>query len=129
VRVRACMFVWALIVAGAATRCVRARAGVLARACASACTYRRDAATRRRDADAVVGVAFFSDTAALDFGRFDRAFVGLYRILGGESWFESLDEVLSLSLSLSLSLYLSLSLSLSLSCLSLTLSFSYLSCL
>jgi hypothetical protein len=60
-------------------------------------------------ADAVAGVAFFSDTDVVDFGRFDRAFVGLFEILSGESWLAMLDEVLrpflcSLSLARSLAL-------------------------
>ena len=44
--------------------------------------------------DAIVGVNFFSEGDPGDFGRFDRTFYGLYRILGGESWFEHLTEVI-----------------------------------
>ena len=44
-------------------------------------------------ADAIVGVNFFSEMDAEDFGRFDRVFYGLFKILGGETWFEALDEV------------------------------------
>ena len=40
-----------------------------------------------------MGVNFFSEMDAEDFGRFDRVFYGLFKILGGETWFEALDEV------------------------------------
>ena len=46
-------------------------------------------------ADAIIGVNFFADGDPDDFGRFDRSFFGLFKILGGESWFEALDEASS----------------------------------
>jgi hypothetical protein len=44
-------------------------------------------------ADAIAGVSFYADNDPIDFGRFDRAFVGFLNVLGGESWFPGLDQV------------------------------------
>lgn len=46
-----------------------------------------------RCADAIIGVSFFSGTDPPDFGRFDRAFAALFKILGGETWCDELPEV------------------------------------
>ncbi len=42
------------------------------------------------NADAIMGVTFFSDVAPADFATFDRAFFGLVRLSGGETWLDSL---------------------------------------
>ena len=39
-----------------------------------------------RAADAIVGVAFFSDSAPEQFGIFGRGFVSLFRVTGGDPW-------------------------------------------
>jgi hypothetical protein len=44
-------------------------------------------------ADAIVGVTSFSDLSPGDFGSFDRAFVALFRIPGGDAWVDSLPYV------------------------------------
>ena len=73
--------------------CAGARADSAERGSISASALGGDDSTGPA-ADSVVGVSFFSDTDDEDFGRFDRAFFGLYKILGGESWLEALDVVL-----------------------------------
>ena len=37
-------------------------------------------------ADAIMGVAFFSEVAPVDFGAFDRACLSLFRLTSGETW-------------------------------------------
>ena len=44
----------------------------------------------RTHADAIVGVAYFSEMAAEDFATFDLSFVALFRVASGEAWIESL---------------------------------------
>jgi hypothetical protein len=40
--------------------------------------------------DAILGVALFKEQAPNSFGRFNRAFVSMFRIAGGETWIEGL---------------------------------------
>ena len=44
------------------------------------------------NADAIMGVTFFSDVAPDDFATFDRAFFALVRLSGGETWLDSLQR-------------------------------------
>jgi hypothetical protein len=41
-------------------------------------------------ADAILGVSLFSEIAPDQFGRFNRAFVSLFRIAAGDTWIDSL---------------------------------------
>jgi hypothetical protein len=41
-------------------------------------------------ADAIIGVAYFSQASPDDFGTFNSAFVALFRITAGDAWIESL---------------------------------------
>jgi hypothetical protein len=45
---------------------------------------------RARAADAIVGVTYFSQTSPEDFGRFDSAFVALFKVTAGGVWTQSL---------------------------------------
>ncbi len=40
--------------------------------------------------DAILGVALFKEQAPNSFGRFNRAFVSMFRIVGGETWIDGL---------------------------------------
>lgn len=40
--------------------------------------------------DAILGVALFKEQAPNSFGRFNRAFVSMFRIAGGETWIDGL---------------------------------------
>jgi hypothetical protein len=40
--------------------------------------------------DAILGVALFKEQASNSFGRFNRAFVSMFRIAGGETWIDGL---------------------------------------
>ncbi len=44
------------------------------------------------NADAIMGVTFFSDVAPDEFAAFDRAFFALVRLSGGETWLDSLQR-------------------------------------
>ncbi len=41
-------------------------------------------------ADAILGVSLFSDVAPEQFGKFNRAFITLFRIAAGDTWIDSL---------------------------------------
>ncbi len=41
-------------------------------------------------ADAILGVSLFSDIAPDQFGKFNRAFVALFRIAAGDTWIDTL---------------------------------------
>ncbi len=41
-------------------------------------------------ADAILGVSLFSDIAPDQFGKFNRAFVTLFKIAAGDTWIETL---------------------------------------
>jgi hypothetical protein len=41
-------------------------------------------------ADAILGVALFKEVAPTTFGRFNRAFVSMFRIACGETWIDGL---------------------------------------
>ena len=43
-----------------------------------------------RAPDAILGVALFKEMAPSSFGRFNRAFVSMFRIAAGETWIEEL---------------------------------------
>jgi hypothetical protein len=43
---------------------------------------------------AIIGVTYFRDDAPDEFGKFDRAFVSMFRITAGETWVEALPRVL-----------------------------------
>ena len=43
-----------------------------------------------RGTDAILGVALFKEQAPNSFGRFNRAFVSMFRIAGGETWIDGL---------------------------------------
>ena len=51
---------------------------------------RRPPPRAARQADAILGVSLFSDIAPDQFGRFNRAFVALFRIAAGDTWIDSL---------------------------------------
>ena len=43
-----------------------------------------------RPADAILGVSLFADIAPNEFGKFNRAFVSLFRLAAGDTWVDSL---------------------------------------
>ena len=44
----------------------------------------------RFSADSIMGVTFFADDAPEEFGKFDRAFITMYRLTAGDTWVRSL---------------------------------------
>jgi hypothetical protein len=48
---------------------------------------------RSRPADAILGVALFKEEAPTSFERFNRAFVSMFRMAGGETWIDGLPFV------------------------------------
>jgi hypothetical protein len=59
-------------------------------------------------ADAILGVNFFSSIAPLEFLKFDRAFVCMFRIAAGETWVGDLpvvDDNGSLNVSIALFIF------------------------
>ncbi len=43
--------------------------------------------------DSILGVALFKDQAPTSFDRFNRAFVSMFRMAGGETWIDGLPFV------------------------------------
>jgi hypothetical protein len=56
----------------------------------TACRHGADAQRIAHSADAILGVSLFSDVAPDQFGRFNRAFMALFRIAAGDTWIDAL---------------------------------------
>ena len=45
-------------------------------------------------ADAILGVSLFSDSSPDTFGKFNRAFITMFRLTAGETWVDAVPAVL-----------------------------------